>query len=79
MQAQTGLLVTGRKWLDHISYSGGLPMAVVRVFPDPLIQDAILNAATQFEAKVAAVIAAFEANSRGLLPTERTIQEEMYV
>jgi hypothetical protein len=74
MQAQTGLLVTGRKWLDHISYSGGLPMAVVRVFPDPAIQDAILNAATQFEAKVEQVIAAFEANSRGLLPTERVIE-----
>ena len=79
MQAQTGLLVTGRKWLDHISYSGGLPMAVVRVFPDPVIQDAILNAATQFEAKVSAVIAAFEANSRGLLPTERVIEQEMFV
>jgi hypothetical protein len=79
MQAQTGLLVTGRKWLDHISYSGGLPMAVVRVFPDPLIQDAILNAATQFEAKVAAVMAAFEVNSRGLLPTERVIEQEMFV
>lgn len=74
MQAQTGLLVTGRKWLDHISYCGGLPMAVVRVFPDPAIQDAILNAATQFEAKVSAVISAFEANSRGLLPTERVIE-----
>jgi hypothetical protein len=79
MQAQTGLLVTGRKWLDHISYCGGLPMAVVRVFPDPTIQDAILNAATAFEAKVAAVIAAFEANSRGLLPTERVIEQELFV
>ncbi len=79
MQAQTGLLVTGRKWLDHISYSGGLPMAVVRVFPDPLIQDAILSAATQFEAKVSAVMAAFEANSRGLLPTERVIEQDIFV
>ncbi|MFY7925858.1 MAG: lambda exonuclease family protein [Aquidulcibacter sp.] len=79
MQAQTGLLVTGRKWLDHISYCGGLPMAVVRVFPDPVIQDAILNAAIQFEAKVAAVISAFEANSRGLLPTERVIEQDIFV
>ena len=26
LQCQTGLLVTGRKWLDFISYCGGLPM-----------------------------------------------------
>jgi predicted phage-related endonuclease len=27
LQVQTALLVTGRKWCDFLSYSGGLPMA----------------------------------------------------
>ena len=54
LQLQTGLLVTGRQWIDFISYSGGLPMFVKRVEPDPLIQGAIIAAATNFEMKVAA-------------------------
>lgn len=81
LQAQTGLLVSGRKWLDHITYSGGLPMATVRVFPDPTIQDAILNAAQNFELKVQAIIAAFHVvvRERKLPPTERIIEQEMQV
>lgn len=53
LQLQTGLLVSERKWIDFISYSGGLPMFVKRVEPDPLIQGAILAAATAFEARLA--------------------------
>lgn len=53
LQLQTALLVTGRKWIDFISYSGGLPMFVKRVEPDPLVQGAILAACTAFEAKLA--------------------------
>jgi hypothetical protein len=34
LQIQTGLLVTGREWLDFVSYCAGLPMFVKRVFPD---------------------------------------------
>lgn len=81
MQAQTGLLVSGRKWIDHITYSGGLPMATVRVFPDPAIQDAILTAASAFEAKVSAVIETFHATvkARDLPATERVIVQEMFV
>lgn len=53
IQLQTGLLVTGRKWIDFISYCGGLPMFVKRVEPDLLMQGAIVAAATAFEAKLA--------------------------
>ncbi len=53
IQLQTGLLVTGRKWIDFISYCGGLPMFVKRVEPDLLMQGAILAAAANFEQKVA--------------------------
>ena len=34
LQLQTGLLVTGRQWIDFVSYCGGMPMYVKRVFPD---------------------------------------------
>lgn len=81
MQVQTGLLVTGRKWLDFVSYSGGLPMEVIRVLPDARIQAAILEAAEAFEGRIEAMRATFlkAVEERRLIATERKIQEEMYV
>ena len=78
MQAQTGLLVSEREWLDFISYSGGLPMAVVRVWPDDAIQGAIIEAAAAFEAKLAECLEIYRSASAGLIPTERRIEQEMF-
>lgn len=74
LQCQTGLMVAERKWIDLASYCGGLPMAVVRVFPDPVIQAAIVEAASAFEAKIAKKLAEFHevtASDARLIPTER--------
>jgi predicted phage-related endonuclease len=81
LQVQTGLLVTGRKWCDFISYSGGLPMVVSRVEADAKTQDAIIDAASKFEARINEVVADFHAavEARGYRPTERRIEQEMFV
>jgi len=82
LQAQTGLLVSGRKWLDFVSYSGGLPMVTVRVYPDPAIQDAIIAAATGFEDRLVAKAAAYIerlASSARLIRTERRVEQEMFL
>lgn len=81
LQVQTELLVTEREWCDFVSYSGGLPMMVSRVFADLRIQDAIITAATAFEEKIAEAIADFHAavEARGYPPTERRIEEEMII
>ena len=79
MQAQTGLLVSEREWLDFISYSGGLPMAVVRVWPDDAVQGAIIEAAAAFEANLAECLEIYRSASVGLIPTERRIEQEMFV
>lgn len=80
IQVQTGLLVSGRKWCDFISYSAGLPMITIRVFPDIQIQAAIQAAAEAFEsqlqAKHAEYLAAVASNSR-LIPTERRVEQEI--
>jgi hypothetical protein len=60
MQHQTGLLVSERKWVDFVSYSKRLPLAVVRVHPDDAIQSAIIEAAQAAEAKIADIIAKYE-------------------
>ena len=82
LQLQTGLLVSGRKWIDFISYSGGLPMTVIRVFPDARIQDAIVAAATAFEARLAEKMAKYRAvleSPARLIPTERRVEEDIMV
>ena len=79
---QTGLLVSERKWLDFISYSGGLPMATIRVLPDPEVRAAILSAASDFEARLSDKLERYRAllasNAR-LIPTERRVEMEMHL
>lgn len=79
IQLQTGLLVSGRKWIDFISYSGGLPMFVKRVEADPLVQGAIVAAAANFEAKLAQRRTDYRATllAQKFIPTER--REELEI
>ena len=82
LQIQTGLLVSERKWLDFISYSGGLHMAVIRVYPDPKIQDAIVTAAAAFERRLAEKMERYQnvlASTARLIPTERRVELEMHI
>ncbi len=82
LQLQTGLLVTEREWIDFVSYSGGQPLYVKRVFPDPAIQAAIVEAAAEFEQRVEDCIRSYRATIAAmpkLIPTERRVEQEMYV
>ncbi len=82
IQLQTGLLVAEREWIDFVSYSGGLPMTTIRVYPDAAVQDAIVAAATTFEARLSEKHIAYRATiasaTARLIPTERKIIEEMF-
>jgi len=77
LQIQTGLLVTQRKWCDFISYSGGLHMYVLRIEPDPDIQEAIIKAVTAFNTRIEEVVKDYHAKAKGLIQTERKIEQEM--
>lgn len=82
IQVQTGLMVAEREWCDLISYSGGLPMVALRVYPDGEVQQAIIEAATAFEKRLAEKLAIYRevtASKARLIPTERRIEAEMYV
>jgi len=70
-QCQTGLLVSGRKWLDYVSYCGGMPLWTKRVYPDPRWHEAIIEAVELFEANAAEIIARYTAAVNGLPSTER--------
>lgn len=83
LQVQGQLLVTGRKWCDLISYSGGLHMIPMRIEADQTVQDAILEAAAKFEARINEAVAdyraALGADGLRLIPTERRIEQEIYL
>lgn len=82
LQHQTGLMVSERQWIDFISYSGGLPMIAIRVFPDDKVQAAIEEAAADFESRVGKIMLLYDAGLKSdarLIPTERKIELEMTV
>lgn len=60
MQHQTGMLVAELDFIDFVSFSEKLPMAVIRVHPDDVIQAAILEAAEAAEAKIAQIINTYQ-------------------
>ena len=68
--------------MDYVSYCGGMPMAVIRVLPDPEMQDAILTAAADFERRIAETVAAYEdqlaSGELRWVPTERVVEQEMF-
>lgn len=70
-QLQAGLFVTGRNWIDYVSFSAGLPLWVKRVYPEPSWFDAIRAAARSFEINVTNVIYNFNNATAGLPATER--------
>lgn len=71
-QLQCGLLVSGRDWVDYVSYCGGMPLYVKRVFPQQDWFDAIVAAVTALEQTVADIIDTYRASTANLHPTERT-------
>ena len=81
LQCQTGLLVTGRKMADFISYCGGCDVRQASLAV-PEIHRAILDAALAFEQRLAAAQARHdEWRSRQpvVIHTGRTIEQEIMI
>jgi hypothetical protein len=76
-QLQAGLLVSGREWIDYLSWCGGMPPFVKRVLPDPKWHEAIVAAVEKFEQTAEAMTADFRALTHGLPATERVVEMEM--
>jgi hypothetical protein len=83
IQQQTGHLVSERPRCDFISYSGGNLAAIIRVYADAKVQNAIIEAAGAFEQRMAKKMAEYwdivASGKYRLFPTERKIEQEMYV
>ena len=70
-QLQTGLLVSGRAWIDYVSYSGGMKLWTKRVDPDPNWGYAIMQAADQAETIISNMVSDYLEATAGMPDTER--------
>ena len=78
-QLQCGLLVSGRDWIDYVSYAGGMPLFVKRVLPDPRWFEAIVAAVAAFEDAVAQMQADYGDATAGWPVAERIDDLEMVI
>lgn len=79
LQCQTGLFVSGRSWLDFISYSAGLPMVTLRMERDEDIISSIKAAAIDFDNRLEARVEQYEEallSGARLIKTEVRVQDE---
>jgi len=71
-QIQAGLLVSGRAWCDYVSFCGGLPLYVKRVYPDLRWFEVITAAVRLFEMNAERIVATFTERTTGMPLTERS-------
>jgi hypothetical protein len=76
-QLQAGLLVSGREWIDYVSFSGGMPLWVKRVYPDPGWFTAIVEAVAAFEQAAEQMVDTYLDRTEGLPVTERRIETDL--
>lgn len=69
-QLQAGLLVSGRQWIDYVSYHPGMPLFVKRVTADPAWFEAITAACIQFEENARQIVADYRARVADMPQTE---------
>ena len=78
-QLQCGLLVSGREWIDYVSWCGGMPMHVIRVRPDQRWFDAIIAAVSLAEQAIAGHLERYADLTVGRPITERINYNEEIV
>ena len=83
LQVQAFLLVSGRDWIDYLSYSGGTPLWRIRVEPDPATHTAIMQACTAFEERIQEVMRVYKERidslGSGMVMTERNLDSDVIV
>lgn len=76
-QLQSGLLVSGREWIDFFPFVGGQPLWKKRIYPDPAWQNVIVAACVAFEKNAARIVNAYNEATSDLPVTERVPDLEM--
>ena len=69
-QLQMGLRVSGRDWIDYVSFCPGYPLYVKRVYRDYCWVKALDCAVIRAEEEIQRVIQKYESSIPGMVPTE---------
>ena len=81
LQCQAALLISERQWIDYVSYSGGLPMHVIKLKRDETLINTMVEACIAFEEKIQSIVTKYQGAIDSMIPlieTERTVIQEMY-
>ncbi len=78
-QIQCGLLVSGRAWCHYVSYTGGMPLYVKRVFRTPTGSTPSSPPSPRSNWPRRSMVADYEAAVAGRPTTERVIELEMVI
>lgn len=78
-QLQCGLLVSGRQWIDYVSWCGGMVPFVKRVHPQQKWFDAIIEAVATFEENVGVMVRTYQRKTEGKQPVDRIIEQEITI
>lgn len=78
-QCQAALLVTGRPWIDYVSFCGGLPLWIKRVYPSTAWHDAILAATQAAEQTIREHLDTFAERTAGLHVPDRPDHDQEIV
>lgn len=71
-QLQTGLLVSGRDWIDYLGFAEGWPTLEIRVYPEAQWAAVITQAARYAEEQIERITTTYTERTAGLTPSERT-------
>lgn len=71
-QLQTGLLVSGRDWIDYLGFAEGWPTLEIRVRPEAQWAAVIVAAAKYAETEIQRITTTYTERTAGLTPSERT-------
>lgn len=77
-QLQTGLLVSGRAWIDYVSFSAGMPLYIKRVTADEKWQEAITIALNTYEDYSEQAIGLYRHTTAGM-PTCPTLEMDIVI
>lgn len=71
-QLQTGLLVSGREWIDYLGFAEGWATLEIRVYPEAQWAAVIVAAAKYAETEIQRITTTYTERTAGLTPSERT-------
>lgn len=74
IQVQTGLAVTGREWVDYVSFTPGLPLLRVREYRKKALIKAIETAAAQAEEQLSEMMDLYFSMAKTMPPTKPIMQ-----